>query len=147
MTTKQETRWCRHHIHAAPMKHECSAGVNIEALVTEQCGPSRFGRHFMLPCHTGIDDETRKATCSKCSIYTVEEHAAMREEIERDMDAAVARIKMTMPLVAKIKSGKEESGSDQCPACHTGSVQWRRSGYNNHVAMRCSTPDCINFIE
>jgi hypothetical protein len=31
--------------------------------------------------------------------------------------------------------------------CGTGKLHWRIAGYNGHVAARCDTDDCINFIE
>lgn len=145
--TMERPRWCRHHSMPKPMQHACALGVDVDALVTEQCGDAKRGRHYMLPCHGSQMEHIRKASCSQCSPYTDEEQAAIDDEIERDTDIAFERLQSTLPMISKIKSGQELTGSEPCPACHTGSVHWIRSNYNNHVAMRCSTPDCINFIE
>lgn len=68
-------------------------------------------------------------------------------EMEAAMQDAVKRINASAPLVARIKKGIVLSGTDPCPACSDGEVHWSKSSWNGHVAMRCSTPDCINFME
>lgn len=130
------------------MSHECALGINIEALVTQQVGKERMGRHYMLPCHNS-DESPRipKAKCDKCSLFTAEEIARQDAETEAFVAEATARLHATIPLIEEIKTHRIETGSRPCPACKTGEVHWSLSSYNNHVHMKCTTSDCINFME
>jgi hypothetical protein len=38
-------------------------------------------------------------------------------------------------------------GVMDCPVCKTGKLQYRRSSYNGHVHGRCSTADCVAWME
>lgn len=38
-------------------------------------------------------------------------------------------------------------GEMLCPACKTGTLSYERSSYNGHVCARCSTDDCVRWME
>jgi hypothetical protein len=38
-------------------------------------------------------------------------------------------------------------GAMDCPICGTGKLKYSRSGYNGHVLARCSTDNCVAWIE
>lgn len=142
--------WCRHHSHDDPRRHKCALGVDVNKLVTEQCGPSNFGRHYMLPCHDSALDDIRKATCDKQSLFTPEEVAEQEAETERHLQEATRRLMLTLPLVERIKTdakGGILTGHDPCPACENGTIHWSVAQPNLHVRAHCTTDDCVNFIE
>ena len=39
------------------------------------------------------------------------------------------------------------AGEMTCPVCSTGVLSYARSGYNGHVRARCSTTDCVEWVE
>lgn len=152
--TSHRTNWCRHHkrVYIPHLGHECALGIDIEKLTTDQCGVANFGRHYMLPCHNSTAPDTKKAVCDKCSLFTEAEIAAEDAEREEWTKKAVARLESTLPLLETIKKLTRESkgdrrGSNPCPACENGTVTWACAYFNGHVRMRCSTEDCINFME
>lgn len=152
--SENRTNWCRHHvrIYVPTLGHECKLGLDIEAMTTAQCGPDNFGRHYMLPCHTGVSENCPKAVCDKRSLFTDAEVAAQDAESKAHVAEAVRRLKLTLPLVEDIKRrtktlGADLHGSACCPACRTGMLNYSCSIYNLHVHARCTTPDCLNFME
>ena len=38
-------------------------------------------------------------------------------------------------------------GEITCPVCKTGKLRYSRFGYNGHVHARCSTKDCVAWME
>lgn len=39
------------------------------------------------------------------------------------------------------------AGKMKCPVCHEGELQYSRGSYNGHVHARCSTKDCVAWME
>jgi len=143
---RDRVKWCRHHVKDEPMVDKCAIGVDVESL----CGKfGNFGRFYRLPCHDAPHSEITRCVCpvGGPEWFTEEEIAQQDAEIAADMDAVERRINAVSPLCRRIKSGIALSGSDPCPACGEGEVHWSKSSWNGHVAMRCSTADCINFME
>lgn len=42
---------------------------------------------------------------------------------------------------------KDVSDQMPCPICITGTLAYSVSGYNGHIHARCSTPNCVAFIQ
>ncbi len=61
------------------------------------------------------------------------------------------RLEDTGHVLAKIQEHSQgergRSGAFPCPACGTGTVRWAVSGYNGHRQARCSTNNCVCFME
>ena len=143
------TIWCRHHSSPGALQHVCALGLDIQAMTTAQVGADKLGRHYMLPCHTSCLDHITKAKCDMRVLPTQDEIA----QAEADTAAAVAefvkRLEVVEPWAAKIKhnhKGQDAAGSDECPVCG-GTVFYRHSAYNGHIAAQCKTPECLNFME
>jgi hypothetical protein len=39
------------------------------------------------------------------------------------------------------------AGEMECPVCKTGKLRYSRAAYNGHVHARCSTDDCVAWME
>lgn len=39
------------------------------------------------------------------------------------------------------------NGIMDCPICRTGKLKYMRSSRNGHICAKCSTPDCVAWIE
>jgi hypothetical protein len=48
-------------------------------------------------------------------------------------------------IVKKSKPGEE--GTIPCPVCKTGTINYSIAKINGHVWARCSTKDCVCWIE
>lgn len=71
------------------------------------------------------------------------------QDKEVAIQATIARIKLSMPFIASIKQefkGQNFVGTRQCPVC-SKTLSIRHAAYNGHVAVRCETEDCLNFME
>lgn len=144
--TEPRTNWCRHHESPEPLEHRCAIGIDIAAILPR----NTFGHHYAMPCNTATSATVKKCVCDKRSLFTDAEVAQQ----DADSDAAVRemtqRLEATLPLIANIKErhrGADAHGFAPCPVCKTGHVDWRLCGSNNHIAMRCTTQDCIAFME
>lgn len=152
MSTKlsgDRINWCRHHQKPRPMVDTCACGIDIEAL----CGEfGEMGRFYRLPCHDASKPDIKKSRCDQADFFTKAEVAAQDAEQEEWIKEAERRMLVTVPFVSDLKrrtkAAKQNlSGSTACPVCETGTVQFRCDIYNLHVAMRCSTIDCICWME
>ena len=143
---KEPGVWCRHHERVHPLDHRCKLGIDIATILPR----NTFGHHYAMPCNTATSDGVETRTCALRDLFTPAEIEAQRIEDEQWMRECEQRLRATIPLVEQIKkqyAGRNASGARLCPVCQTGTVAWRLSSYNNHIAMRCSTQDCINFME
>ncbi len=50
-------------------------------------------------------------------------------------------------IQAKHPEKEDAQGEIDCPACRDGKIKYTVSGYNGHVWAKCTTPDCIRFIQ
>ena len=146
MAKEPRTNWCRHHSHPKPLEHACALGIDINEILPRKT----FGYHYAMPCNTATNDGTPKCVCGKRDLFTPAEVAQQDADSEAAADECERYLLATLPLMAEIKKGnrgKDATGRSECPVCKTGRVTWTHAGSNNHVAMRCSTQDCIAFIE
>lgn len=145
MTNEPRINWCRHHSHPEPLEHACALGIDINAILPRKT----FGHHYAMPCNTATSDGTPKCKCDKRDLFTAAEIAQQDADSQAAMDECERYLRATLPLLAQIKDenrGKDATGRSRCPVCE-GHVRWTHAGSNGHVAMRCSTQDCIAFIE
>lgn len=132
---------CRHEIGDEPMRHKCALGIDIRKHV----GGSDLGWLRRHPCYFPNRDNPGFVPCDKAEPYTAEEIA----EDERAMDAAVARLQRTLPLLEKIKTeyaGKNWSGVVVCPECG-GQLRLSHAAINGHVWCKCATEGCLAWME
>lgn len=142
---ESRTNWCRHHESPEPLEHRCAIGVDIGAILPR----NTFGHHYAMPCNTATSPGVKKCACDKRSLFTDAEVAQQDADSETAVRGATQRLLATLPLIERIKSENsgDASGSETCPVCVTGTVHWSLCGFNNHIAMRCTTQDCIAFME
>ena len=83
-----------------------------------------------------------------CAKYQ-EPTAAQVADSERAIQAAIDRLKMTLPLCQRIKrehKGQDWHGVEVCPACK-GRLHLSHSGLNGHVCGKCETEGCVSWVE
>lgn len=119
----------------------CEAGVNYDGLPHPE-PPPNAKTGMRLPC-LRCDG---KDFCDKWEEPTAEEIA----EHEKDMAALMDRFKKSQPWITAMKKehpkGTNGFAKDSCPICQS-EITFNISGYNRHMHARCSTPDCLNFME
>lgn len=151
--SEERTNWCRHHRSPKPLDHECAIGVDIGAILPR----NTFGHHYAMPCNTATSENTPKCTCDKRDLFTAAEVAQQDADSEAAMAEAKKRLLATLPLIERLKKEHADrhgashrkhnsSGREDCPVCGSR-IAWSLVGFNMHIAMRCSTQDCIAFIE
>lgn len=136
-------RWCRFHEKPKPMVDVCGVGVQIVPM-----GQRGMGGFYKIPCHDLTMDGIEKWECPYRDFFTDEEVAAQEAESEKHVNEFIRKLELTRPLVERIKNQGISSGSTSCPVCRNGFIDWSCAvDYNKHVHMRCSTADCIVFME
>ncbi len=132
-------QFCNHFRSMSEHK-ECAAGVAYESL--------RGIPFDKRPCFC-TNGKPHGGGCDKAEYPTPEEIAARDAEIQRHFqDMALVRTAIVAHLGGHWKKGMEGGGgSIPCPVCEKGSVRFSRSGYNGHIHARCSTPDCVAWME
>lgn len=45
------------------------------------------------------------------------------------------------------KRGNGGKSSLKCPICKTGTINYSVAGVNGHIWARCTSQDCVSFIE
>ena len=128
----------------------CAAGIAYSA-VTVKHDPmpykDRWGHEYKsaasLPC-LGGNHNLVGATCDKRCTLTREQAEAKQAERERFIaQMATAR----QAIVENIKATGSNGGSITCPSCKTGTLGYSRAASNGHIWAKCSTPDCLSWIE
>lgn len=119
----------------------CQAGVKYDDFAN---------RDLLIPCLNVVPLPTAKrpmGTCDKRECYTEADMDARDAKIE----ASHARHRKAAPVITQIRAankGRSASGTIPCPACDgKGTLHWRISGYNGHMAGRCTTAGCLNWME
>lgn len=132
--------WCEHYrgLHG----HEtCDAGVKYADVTDKSTTP------HSLPC---IEEWNRSGvTCEKCVYPTAEQVAERRAELDRRMNNIGATRKAIVESCGGPwkKGTPGTSGFIACPVCVQGQVQFSRAGYNGHIHARCSTENCVAWME
>jgi hypothetical protein len=124
------------------LKRKCSAGVKFSELMQ----PVSDERMKVYPCYFDGHGILPLVTCDKFTPTPVEDILERELCVQKSID----RLMVVLPLVSAIKTehkGKSWAGNTECPVCNTGTLMMSHSAYNGHVACRCTTEDCINFME
>lgn len=148
MSIAKRPRWCRHHTKPKPLTDGCAIGLDPRGDDVYGKGPP--GGWFRLPCHDQWQDDCgEKRSCSSYDPFTDEEIAQQDDERHAAAMEAVKMINAVTPLAAKIKRehrGKSARGVASCPIC-AAKLRWTHAATNGHISMRCTTEDCIAFME
>jgi hypothetical protein len=109
----------------------CAVGVKYDS-VSSKSPP------FGIPCLM------KALPCLKREFLTAEEEAAKQAE----MDKWLANTFQVRAEIVKRAAGKRGvSGAFECPICKVGKLRYSIAGCNGHIHARCSTDDCICFME
>lgn len=124
------------------MNDECAAGVNYESVRVDGCG---------LPCLRGDSRISGgdNLPCDKRHWPTEEEVQAMVDESNRRMKIALSGVAAVVEDAAKRGLGKRNGGRGEvdCPVCDGGTIHYSVSGFNGHRHAKCTTADCVSFME
>jgi hypothetical protein len=84
------------------------------------------------------------ATCDKREVPTAEEAAAEEREMQkRFSDTITARLAIVVATDGK----RGVAGKIDCPVCNNGKLHYSVSGYNGHIHAKCSTENCVAWME
>lgn len=121
----------------------CRAGVRYWDLV-----PDGLGCALKLPCLMA-DQRPDAAACDK-------RHLPTREEAEREVEASERACRDVMVAMdaahnhahaAGLGEANGGNGKLPCPVCKVGEIHYSVASYNGHMHARCSTPECVKWME
>lgn len=120
----------------------CAAGINYDD-VRRLPGP--------IPCLPHLHKEGTKNTCDKFEIRTKEEFEALMREADESIAEAKKDIALILPMIAAMKeefTGRQGVKRFDCPKCGAArNLVLTHSEINGHVWGRCSTKDCLVWME
>lgn len=131
---------CVHFTGMGSDKASCAVGV-VYATVQNKTIPGFAG----IPCFR----EGEAVPCEKRRFPTPEEVAA---EVA-DHDARWERLKIGIGAVSDdaktrgFKKGAGGKGQIVCPVCKTGELHYTVAGYNGHIWGRCTTKECVSWMQ
>jgi hypothetical protein len=124
------------HYNGHGMKTHCLAGVEYKRFY------SVVDDRLMLPC-AGKGVAPPCEVCSSFRLPTKEEvdehNDQIRESLERMMKARTA-------IIDHCGNRKSVAGSITCPVCGSGTLNYTRA-FNGHVHAKCSTENCVAWME
>ena len=123
----------------------CAAGVNVRELT----GGPDSGWAIRMPCLPSMDRATISVTCDKFCAMTREE---AENELREEEEATARHIKAMVAAHEDAKQrgfgrGRGGSGEVKCPCCETGNIQYAVASYNGHMHARCTTQNCVTWME
>jgi hypothetical protein len=83
-------------------------------------------------------------TCDKREFPTREELEAEDRSFQEQF---ANTLKAREAIVAATNGKRGVSGQIDCPICNTGKLGYSVSGYNGHIHARCSTENCVAWME
>jgi hypothetical protein len=137
---EQKANKCRHF--NGLMNAACDAGVSYASVKQTRTG----GHGFNFPC---FKDRMEGCACEKQSFQTdAEINAEIEESDRRFQNTMTARMAIVEHLGGTWKRGSPGvSGSIACPVCKAGTLRFSRAAVNGHIHARCSTADCVAWME
>jgi hypothetical protein len=138
-----EMGYCQHY-HPQGAKIICTAGVDLDKLQRVPAPLPSGGTLKCGPCIGGHVLENPHAICPHWIRRTREMGEKRADGIERSL----SKMALAGPVISAWRK-KEPRGKAEvieCPVCK-GRLSLSQSAYNGHVHGRCSTPDCLNWME
>ena len=88
-----------------------------------------------------------KSDCVACSSYKDPTDEELEAD-EKEWDIVFKKLKIGMPLFAKVKAENPNGGAGliNCPVCQ-GKFHYTISSYNNHMYAKCETEGCLTIME
>lgn len=140
MPLKRNKR-CRH-LGGTVLDHECEKGIDINALAVACGGQGHFTIN-MVPCWGKLE-----GGCEHYSAYTEDEWKQFDRESEELFNRTIkARTAIVDFLeLGGVAKGEDANGVIDCPVCG-GKLGFSRAGCNGHIWARCSTDNCVAWME
>ena len=158
-------------------KTHCNAGVEYASVEKKvdytysRRGERPYEAHTAHPCFK--HEHPLTDGCAKCRFPTPEEikahdeeatglikritiaHKAIVADLERRHKAGDAKVQMNVTRHADFDDGYDDGprnyisggGVMDCPVCKTGKLHYSRASCNGHVHARCSTADCVAWMQ
>lgn len=137
---------CRHF---NGIQHDtCKAGVNYRQLI----GGDDLGWALKIPCMPHLKmkhAKEPKVPCEKYCVMTKEEAEHFAEDaINTHAKAFLSRV-ATQAHAEEMgfKEGNGGQSSIPCPACETGTLRYSVASLNGHMHAKCSTINCVSWVE
>ena len=131
---RERNLWCKHY--RAMYEHQtCKAGVEYADL--------KQMPHDFHPCFN-----RSVGVCNLAEYPTPEEMAAKEQEFKQHFEISMkARAAIVEHLGGSwTKGAPGASGEIPCPICG-GTLRFSRAGYNGHIHARCTTENCVAWME
>ncbi len=122
------------------MCDECKAGVAYSSV---KCESKNWREQY--PCFV----EGKEIPCDKRRFLTPEEVAAEVAESEAHTEKMMLAIGAVCAdaKTRGLKKGNGGAGEIDCPACKTGKLGYSVASYNGHIWGKCSTPECVAWMQ
>lgn len=127
-------------VHFTGVQHQsCAAGVKYDDV------KDTTKRPYAFPCFK--DDG-----CTSCE----KRRFPTEDEVNRELEERDASFKRMMAASRAahddaenrgLRKGCGGQGSVKCPCCSDGTIHYQVAGYNGHMHARCSTTDCVSWME
>ena len=134
-------------VHFTGIQNEsCKAGVIYHDVVVEGVG---------IPCLKVLNSRNlpivkdEDCVCPKRRFPTDEEVAQQVKESDELVSRALLALAVVAEDAEKHGYGKGNGGvgSCPCPVCENGTINYSVSSYNGHRHAKCTTTDCVAFLE
>lgn len=117
----------------------CEVGVNYVDVRDSESSPYKW------PC----TDKGCRVTCDKRRFPTAEEVKAEIDEIKAHTETLMKAMSAARDdAKAKgFKRGNGGRGKVKCPCCESGELHYSVASLNGHLWGKCSTPDCVSWMQ
>lgn len=114
----------------------CKAGIEYESFPTPR----------LLPCIPAFKDAEAhlRPACPKFQALGME--AVLKEDEEHDVWFARTNTARAA-IVAHFKATDRSAGGIPCPVCQSGELHYSIARSNGHVHAKCTSANCLNWME
>lgn len=114
----------------------CEVGIDWQKIT----GGEQLGIMRRCPCL----NPKHRSKCEQHELPTLEELEAEEKELQEMMD----QFEKELPFWSRIKQENKRGtqGICKCPRCDQD-CHWSIAGLNGHLWVKCSTENCVAFME
>lgn len=140
-----EMNYCQHYGRGRGADMICKAGVDLKTLKRVPVGTRGI---TWGPC---IEGHTLSNPNEHCP-HWIRRTREMGEKRADAMEKSMALFEKVMPVVAKWRTWTSTNRVSKfevidCPTGCGGKLHLSQSSYNGHVHGKCSTPNCVAWVE
>lgn len=141
---QHEMDYCQHYGRGKGADMVCAKGMDLKNMQRVPAGPKeiKWG-----PCIQGHTLPNPHVHCQ----HWIRRTREMGEQRADAIQAALNRMEIVMPVVAKWRTWKENNRVAkqeviECPSCK-GKLHLSQAAYNGHVHGKCETQGCVAWME